>query len=314
MGLRQALSRIKNEYSAGYESGINATKKRSYVDENQRLVEKAQGRSAIFPDSAKDWGTHAGEYVSAFQQSAPAGMGYASGRITQDFFGNGTLTKWWRFNHALAINDVIAEEAIGKMQGMNANQKALARTVPTFALAGAAGNFAWNNLGQAGRPQGFSVLNPVRDEEGKIADRTKSENVPAEYFGRYITGRTGRLLPWEDFQKERPDVDFDTYSNYRKYLYQDKGVDGLGILKGSARGLNEPEFRVFGYRVPASGVAGSAGALGGLAAAARMLPGNMKHRTAAILAAGYGSGMAAGTATKHLSNALLKRREKDELR
>ena len=42
-------------------------------------------------------------------------------------------------------------------------------------------------------------------------DPSKTNNVLGEVAAKYILGRTGNLLPWDEFKKVRPDVSKDEY-------------------------------------------------------------------------------------------------------
>ena len=64
---------------------------------------------------------------------------------------------------------------------------------------------------------GIGLLNPFGGQEGYKAvfeseeDPTKTSNVLGEIAAKYILGRTGNLLNWDDFKKVRPDVSKDEY-------------------------------------------------------------------------------------------------------
>ncbi|MCE2837096.1 MAG: hypothetical protein LW834_09045, partial [Cyanobium sp. 49614_E6] len=76
-------------------------------------------------------------------------------------------------------------------------------------------------------------------------------------------GRTGRVLPWEEFTAERPDVSYDDYQSYAAYQF-DKGPLGIGLIRGTTRNLDgEPEAAMMGFRVPLSAATAAAGAMAG---------------------------------------------------
>ena len=85
---------------------------------------------------------------------------------------------------------------------------------------------------------------------------------------RGLLGRTGRLLPWEQFRQERPDVDYETYAKYQDYL-KDQGI--LGIAKGTLDGVDGAEARIVGYRVTPMGAIAAGSVLGGAALLAKTL-------------------------------------------
>ena len=71
-----------------------------------------------------------------------------------------------------------------------------------------------NPLGGMG---GYSAVLPSQD------DPTKTSNVIGEVAAKYILGRTGNLLPYEEFSKYRPDVDRGDYNRYKAFKYDKEG-------------------------------------------------------------------------------------------
>ena len=73
-------------------------------------------------------------------------------------------------------------------------------------------------------------------------------------------GRTGNLLPYDEFSKERPDVSRGEYNAYKAFKY-DKDVDlnplddgqmtlPGGAAKFTADGIHGPEVQFFGKSLP----------------------------------------------------------------
>ena len=110
------------------------------------------------------------------------------------------------------------------------------------------------------------------DEE----DPTKTSNVLAEVAAKYILGRQGDLLPYEEYKKVRPDVSKDDYRAYKAYrfnkaedynIFDDGKINvGNGILKVNTDGIEGSELMFLGRSMPtdtvlmptAAGVLGSA--------------------------------------------------------
>ena len=67
-------------------------------------------------------------------------------------------------------------------------------------------------LGNAYRQPGYKAVVPDED------DPTKSANLLAEGIDRYFLGRSGQLLPYDEFVKERPDVSRAEYNQYKHCL------------------------------------------------------------------------------------------------
>lgn len=142
-----------------------------------------------------------------------------------------------------------------------------ALAVPAMATAAAqltSGNTDWLNLLGGGRVEGYEAVLP---QEG---DKTETSNAAGELAARYLFGRTGRVLPWEEFTQERPEVSPQDYEAYRAYQF-DPGFLNLGLFRGTSRNLEgEPEYMMMGYRVPLSTLTAAAGALAGGALGSRM--------------------------------------------
>ena len=141
----------------------------------------------------------------------------------------------------------------------------IARGAPFLAafLAGRAGG-----IGEGFRPKGEKAVYPKSKEE----DPTGREvgNPLAEGIGRSVFFQRGQMLPYAEFKKERPDVMPSTYRDYMAYQYAKPEAGSLisidpkrgsftaaaGLVRGSAKGLNDPEIRVKGFKVTASELGG----------------------------------------------------------
>tara|TARA_R100000951_G_scaffold116741_1_gene130324 strand:- start:3879 stop:5561 length:1683 start_codon:yes stop_codon:yes gene_type:complete len=112
---------------------------------------------------------------------------------------------------------------------------------------------------------GVGLLNPLGGSNGYSAvfesddDPTKSDNIVGEVAAKYILGRTGNLLNWDEFKKVRPDVSKDEYMRYKAFKYDKEGdwnpLDGdftvpTGILKGTSEGIHGPEIQFLGRSIP----------------------------------------------------------------
>ena len=155
---------------------------------------------------------------------------------------------------------------------------------------------------------GLGLLTPFGGAEGYKAaipdedDPTKSANVALEIAAKYIMGRTGNLLPYDEFVKVRPDVSPEEYGRYQAFKYDNSEdynpTDGdfaalMGALKGTTEGIHGPELQMLGRSLPVTtGVVPYSVALaGGVAGAMR----GQRGKRAAIggLVGGLG-GLAAG--------------------
>ena len=138
-------------------------------------------------------------------------------------------------------------------------------------------------LHQGLRPKGYKAVAPVSKEEDPSGATPR--NVQEEFALRFFGGQKGQPLAYKDFIKERPDVMPSTISDYRRYMNRKpepgKRIDidpekqtftALGgMVRGTARGLNDPEIRIKGAPLSASAVLGTAAGIGTIAAGKRFL-------------------------------------------
>jgi len=151
------------------------------------------------------------------------------------------------------------------VSGDNVASAVIARGVPFLGayLAGRAGG-----AGEGFRPKGEKAVYPKSKKE----DPTGREvgNPLAEGIGRSVFFQRGQMLPYGEFKKERPDVMPSTYRDYMAYQYAKPEAGSLvtvdpkrgsftalgGMVRGSAKGLNDPELRIRGFKTTASEIGG----------------------------------------------------------
>ena len=140
-------------------------------------------------------------------------------------------------------------------------------------------------------PAGFAVntsiglMNPFGGQEGYKAvfedenDASKSSNAIGEVAAKYLLGKTGNLLPWDEFKKVRPDVSKGEYMKYKAFKFDNDGdidiTDGdvslpTGLIKYTNEGIHGPEVQFMGRSLPiATGIFPTASAIAGTAYGAR---------------------------------------------
>ena len=188
---------------------------------------------------------------------------FVAGRLAGDVASDATRINWWANNHPLAM----ARKGFTAIAGGNKVAGSLAAFTGIQAFGQASNQFDLTNPGQAFRPKGFAAAYPVNEQ-----DKRQVGNPIRELVGRYIGGRNGNLLPYEQFKQERPDVSREDYEHYSQYLKGggtkpmpagDIDVGGLGIIKATSHGINGPEVRLAGFSATPLGVgAGTATAVG----------------------------------------------------
>ena len=133
------------------------------------------------------------------------------------------------------------------------------------------------------RPKGYKAVAPVSKEEDPTGKTPRSlvEEAGTRFFG----GQTSQMLPYKEFIKERPDVMPSTIADYRRYVNRKpeagKRIDVDpekqtftafgGAIKGTARGLNDPEIRFKGVPFTASATLGTAAGIATVAAGVKKL-------------------------------------------
>ena len=126
---------------------------------------------------------------------------------------------------------------------------------------------------------GLGLLTPFGGAEGYKAalpseeDPTKTSNMLGEIGLKYVMGRTGQMLPYNEFKKVRPDVSADEYGRYKAFKYDKEEdwnpMDGDmtmlgGAIKLTDEGIHGPEVQFLGRSLPVTtGVVPYLTALGG---------------------------------------------------
>lgn len=176
----------------------------------------------------------------------------------------------WRYTNPSRA----ATTAVGRAtQTLGPAASAVAQKLAPIGLMYTAGQLG--PLSQGFRPAGYKSIIPVSKEEDPTG-RT-SISAPLEAALRYTTlGGRSQLLPYSTFKEERPDVLPSTYTAYRRYEFAkpkpgelvsvnpaDKSFTTTGgLIRGTARGLNDPEIRIKGTPITASGVLGTVAGVG----------------------------------------------------
>ena len=169
---------------------------------------------------------------------------------------------------------------------------------------------------------GLGLLTPFGGAEGYKAadpsdeDPSKTANVLNEIALKYIVGRTGNLLPYEEFKKVRPDVTKDEYNRYQAFKYaKDVDLDPRdgditlpgGVIKATNEGIHGPEIQFLGRSLPVTtGVIPYATALAGGAY------GVTRGKPLARGIQGGFAGLAAGQVLGNLIEGERRRRNKED--
>ena len=224
-------------------------------------------------------------------------IGQVIGSIGADLTQDASRSFWWLLNAAQASGNIINESVLAKVNpDLYGAQKSdiLANDLESLEKIGWAKRDSQGNLNRAygvgqnkgkavkknyrsgyvtalGIPTGVTInnalglLTPFGGAEGYEAvipsdeDPSKTKNIVGEVAAKYILGRTGNLLKYDDFKKVRPDVSEGEYNAYKAFKY-DKSADlnpfdgdftlPTGVLKGTTEGIHGPEVQFLGRSLP----------------------------------------------------------------
>jgi hypothetical protein len=231
-------------------------------------------------------------------KTTPGGrIGQLGGAVAADVIQDKSRSIWWLLNAAQATGNVINDYAIKyanpdlfgahdlnvphnitdlKRAGYTRTSDS-GREVPAERVFNASGqakrrNYRSGLVGALGAPAGFAInsgmglMTPFGGYEGYEAvvpdenDPSKTSNAVAEIASKYILGRTGNLLDWEEFKKVRPDVSKGEYNAYKAFKY-DKAVDlnpfddgnislPAGVARVTTNGIHGAELQFLGRSLP----------------------------------------------------------------
>ena len=236
-------------------------------------------RSSIY-QSKYGYGSNEGSVLTSAQNIGKEPAKVAATAIG-DVLTNKSLSSVWKYTNVPRMAGELGKTVAQKAGLDPLTGAVLTAAVPVglMALSGVRGP-----ISQGLRPPGYKAVAPKSKEEDPTGRTPQS--VPLELALRYGLGQRSQILPYQEFKKERPDVSPSTYVQYRRYEQakpQPGSLVGIdpegqsfttvgGLLRGSAKGLNDPELRIKGFPVTLSGLAGTAAGLGTAVAAYRALP------------------------------------------
>jgi len=226
-------------------------------------------------------------------------IGHIGGSIASDVAQDRSRAIWWLLNAAQASGNVINEAAMGfankdlfgktetdvlfndsaKMEAAGLAKKDQSGVIRPLPLIGKGQqgkatrkNYASGMVTALGVApgiainQGLGLLTPFGGAQGYEAvvpnaeDPRKTDNMLGEIASKYILGRTGNLLNYDEFKKDRPDVSKGEYNAYKAFKYDkaldlnpfDDGKTNLpgAILKTTNDGIHGAELQFLGRSLP----------------------------------------------------------------
>lgn len=188
-----------------------------------------------------------------------------AGMTAGDILTDGMRNIWWFLNAPQAVSQIAVLQAMNSAKNASIDTSVRLKEEPLLksralrmAATAPAVIAVSMGLGNAYRQPGYKAVVP--DEN----DPTKTANLGEELIDRYFLGRSGALLPYNEFVKERPDVSREEYNRYKNYLFGDRSV-----VKATMDGIQGPEVTFMGKSIPLMtgilpGVAGVLGARRGV--------------------------------------------------
>jgi len=227
-----------------------------YSPEYKQALGEARGKDAelrrLTPELGviRDPVTGADRPAASMRESAAQLSGLAAG----DLASEGLRNIWWFINAPQALASLAVLNAVhGASQPyrdktlrgplLQNRTMRLATAVPAVIATSMA-------VGNAGRQPGYKAVIPSE------ADPTVSADPLGEAASRFFLGRSGSLLPYDEFVKERPDVSRSEYEAYKSYLF------GNALpIKATLEGIQGPEVTFLGKSLPlATGILPAAAA------------------------------------------------------
>lgn len=294
MNLFQKAQQFAQDFKSGFATAdqIQLGMLKDYMG-STRAEGLGYGQSILGPEFKKQLKAKG---ISARQTPAQF-LGAYTSRALIDVANDGTRTYWWRWNHPLAIAQRGVETGINSELIKSPTGRAAVALGVAIPAISAAGTYDVTNPEEQFRPRGYAQTYSPKGAE----DRRQTGQPVQELFERFFLQRTGEPLKYATAKQEIPDLTPQRYANYMNFLYQDKGLLGLGIVKGTMENLEgKPELRMLGFPVNAPMVGGfAAGTLS--ANLAGRAPGTPQQKIVRALAGGV-AGSLAGVATGNVVN------------
>lgn len=210
--------------------------------------------SSIFSPEYAKWKQKKGINTSLLSTPMTA-IGEGIGRLGYDISTHGTQRYLWMM-HPLDLMSKAGKQLIDPGHKLGGPGQALILGAALQPAIAASGAYNILNPKELFRPEGFKQNNPSPEDQ-------RASTAPAEeLFQRFMMGRTGRPLKFSDAKEEIPDLTPGRYKDYMRYMYQDKGLLNLGLVKATDENLKGvPEARVLGYPVTIDSVSTFAGGI-----------------------------------------------------
>ena len=303
MGVADFLRRQKEELQAGWQTAVDYMNRRAQPEiVGDVIVRSPDYRHSILDprfNKALRQGekivTDAGVRQVTPQLKTPAEFaGAYAARLLTDVGTDSTRQFYWRYNHPMALAEKAIEQVVPQIGDIENPAKRAALTLAISApVAASLGTFDITNPEELFRPKGYAQKYAEKSSE----DRRETAEPGIELFDRFFLGRRGEPLKYETAKEDIPSLTPERYKKVMESQYQDRGLLGLGIVKGTTENIEGyPEVRIVGFPVGLQ----SAGALAGGVIGAQQAfkrPGLTTRGRAGITLAGSLAGAMLGNLT-----------------
>ena len=277
-------------------------RKADVVQQNVQKLGESYGQSVFDPRFKKGV---AAAGVTLKETPAQFLGAYAS-RMVVDAANDGTRLFYWRHNNPFGLGQDVAQKGTENISSPTA--RALATLAVTIPATAAAGTYNITNISEQFRPKGYAQ---TYSEQGSEDRRETGQPIP-ELIDRFFLGRQGQPLKYETAKQDIPSLTPQRYGNYQNFLYNEKGLLGLGLLKATSENLQGyPEARLVGFPITIPMVGGyTAGTIA--AAKAVSAPGTSRQRAVRGVIGGL-TGSIAGVAVGNLVNEVIATANRPQL-
>jgi hypothetical protein len=197
---------------------------------------------------SKVWNIHPADVMSTFGQ----GFAFKPG-MGERFPGPRTFDTPGKFGEQTRFKGTREAAALATLTG----------TLGVEGILIGSGIYDPLNITEGMRPAGYQAVNPSEE------DPRVSTNPALDVLQRYLFGRKGKLLPWEEFSQEKPNVSYEKYQEYKDWRFGE-GNDPvrdltMGLAQFTPSNLEGmPEFSMMGIGItPVGALAGAGGLLAG---------------------------------------------------
>ena len=164
-------------------------------------------------------------------------VGAVGAKLLTDLGTDGTRNQYWRYNHPSPVTQTVYEKVAGAgLSGYSTATKSCycIRCYWIYPLVHPLVHLILQTLENLARPKGFAQSYAEQLVQKIVV---KLDKLHQSLIDRFALGRQGRPLKFETAKEDIPDLTKERYTNYQKFLYNEKGPLGIGVIKGTMENL-----------------------------------------------------------------------------